>query len=186
MKKTNENSSIRCDEVEHLLVKKDVDGLTPEENLLLEDHLKSCERCRSYQNALLNVRRSVQIVSEEKLIPDPAVRHNILQSMSAPKEKETSVLSSWWQFAARILAYRIPVYQTLAGVVLIIVISSGINQLFLTTQRETLKQQTFARIETTGLTQIRITENLQIIEQQKIGRSAKEDVALTQFLVTAR
>jgi len=186
MKKTNESSSIQCDEVQHLLVKKDVDGLTPKENLLLADHLKSCERCRSYQSALSNVRGSVQMDSEEKLMPDPAIRHNILRSMSALKEKETSVLSSWWQFAAKILAYRIPVYQTLAGAVLVIVISSGINQLLLTTERETLKQQTFARVETAGPTQIRVTENLKIIEQQKIGRTAKEDVALTRFLVTAR
>jgi hypothetical protein len=64
------------------------------------------------------------------------------------------------------------------------VISSGINQLFLTTERETLKQQTFAQIETAGATQIRITEDLEIIEQQKIGISVKEDTSLTRFLVT--
>jgi predicted anti-sigma-YlaC factor YlaD len=186
MKKTNEGFSTQCDEVEHLLVKKDVDGLTPDEDLRLENHLRLCERCRSYQSALLDLRNSVQIDSEEKLMPDPSIRQNIVQRMSALKQKETSILSSPWQFAAKILAYRIPVYQTLAGVVLIFLVSFGINQLFLTIERESLKQPSFAQVETVGATQIRVTESLQIIDQQKIGRSAKEDVALTRFLVTAR
>jgi predicted anti-sigma-YlaC factor YlaD len=185
MKKANENFSTQCDEVERLLVKKDVDGLTSQENLLLKDHLKSCERCRSYQSALLNVRDSVQIDSEEKLIPDPAIRRNILRSMNALKQKETPVLTSW-RHVRSILAYRIPIYQTLAGVALIFLISVGINQLFVSADRETVELQSFAQVETIGATQMRVTESLEIIDQQKIGRSAKEEPELIQFLVTAR
>lgn len=186
MKKTNENFSIRCDEAERLLIKKDVDGLTPQENLLLENHLKSCEQCRSYQNALSNVRRSVEMDSEEKLIPDPAIRQNIIRRMKTVKPEETGVFQSGWQHIRNILAYRIPVYQTLAGVALIFLISVGINQLFVSTDRETSELPSFAQVETIGATQIRVTESLEIIDQQKIGRSVKEEPELTQFLVTAR
>ena len=186
MKKTNENFSTQCDEVERLLIKKDVGGLTPDEDLRLKNHLELCERCRSYQSALSNVRNSVQIDSEKKLLPDPAIRQNIIRRMKAIQPEEIGVFQSGWEHIRNILAYRIPVYQTLAGVALIFLISVGINRLFVSAGRETSELQSFAQVETVGPTQIRVTETLQIIDQQKIGRSAKEDPVLTRFLVTAR
>jgi hypothetical protein len=184
MKKTNDNSSIRCDEVERLLIKKDVDGLTPEENLLLEDHLKSCERCRSYQNALLNVQNSIQMDSEEKLIPDPAIRQNIIQRMKTLRPEQTGIFKSGWQYIRNMLEYRIPVYQTLLGIVLILLISFSINTLFLTTEKESSKLPGFAQMEPLVSSQMGVLDNLEIIDQQKIGISAKEDTSLTRFLVT--
>lgn len=186
MKKTNKNSSRGCEEVEHLLVKKDVDGLTPEENLLLEDHLKWCERCRSYQNALSNVRNSVQIDSEEKLIPDPAICQSIIRRMRIVKPEEIGIVQSAWQRIRDILAYRMPVYQTLAAVALIFLISVGINQLFITADRETVEPQGFAQQQTSTLAQMSVIDNLEIVDRQKIGRTVKEDPTLTRFIVTTR
>ena len=184
MKKTNENFNIQCDEIEHLLVKKDVEGLTPEEDVLLENHLRLCKRCRSYQNALLSVRNSVQIDSEEKLVPDPAMRQNIIQRMKTLRPEQAGIFKSSWQYIRNMLEYRIPVYQTLLGIVLILLISFSINTLFLTTERASSKLPSFAQMEPLVSSQMSVLNNLEIIDQQKIGISVKEDTSLTRFIVT--
>ena len=186
MKEPNKKSSANCDDIEQLLIKKDVDKLTQDENLLVENHLKFCERCRSYQSTLSSLHKSMRISPEEKLIPDPAIRQNIMQRMRSMKPEQTGILKSVWQHIKSTLEYRIPVYQTLLGIVLIFLISFSINRLFLTAKQESLELQSFAQIESLPSTQISVIENLQIIDQQKIGRTVKEDPSLTRFTVTAR
>jgi hypothetical protein len=184
MKEPNKKSGTNCDDIEQLLIKKNIDELTPDENLLVEKHLKFCERCRGYQSTLLSLQDSMQICSEEKLIPDPAIHQNIIQRMKTLRPEQTGIFKSGWQYIRNMLEYRIPVYQTLLGIVLILLISFSINTLFLTTQKESSKLQVFAQMEPLAYSQMEVLDNLDIIDQQKIGISAKEDTSLTRFLVT--
>jgi hypothetical protein len=186
MKEPNKKSSTNCDDIEQLLIKRNIDGLTQNENLLVEKHLKFCERCKNYQSTLLNLQESMQIEPEEKLIPDPAIRQNIIQRMRAAQSKEQGIFQNGWQYIRTALEYRIPVYQTLLGIVLIFLISLSINRLFLTPEKEPLKLQSFAQIETLTSSQMSVIENLDILDQQKIGRTVKEDPSLTRFTVTTR
>jgi len=184
MKEPNKKSSTNCDDIEQLLIKKDIDELTPDENLLVEKHLKICERCRSYQSTLSSMQNSMQISSEKKLVPDPAIRQNILQRMKALRPQETGIFKSGWGYFRSILEYRIPVYQTLLIVVLIPVIFFAVNQLFLTPDWEPEKLQGVAQMEPLVSSQMGVLDNLDIIDQQKIGISVREDTSLTRFIVT--
>ena len=186
MKESTKGHNANCDDIEQLLIKKDVDGLTPEENLLVEKHLKFCERCRTYHSTLSNLQNSMQIRTDEKIVPHPAIRQNIIQRMKALRPEEKGIFKGVWQYIRAIFEYRIPVYQTLLGLVLIFLISFSINRLFLTTEKKPLELQSFAQIESMSYTQISVIDNLQIIDQQKIGRTVKEDPSLTRFTVTAR
>ena len=104
MKKSNENPSLNCDDVERLLIHRIFDQLTPEVNLSVEKHLKSCDRCQSYQKTLLNLQNSIQIRAEEKLVPDPAIRQNIIQRMKTLEPQEAGFLRSTWQYVRSIFA----------------------------------------------------------------------------------
>ncbi len=184
MKESNKKSNANCDDVEELLIKKEIDKLTPDENLLVEKHLKFCERCRTYQSTLSSLQNSMQISPDEKLTPDPAIRQNIIQKMKALKPEEKGIFKSGWQYIRTALEYRIPVYQTLLIVVLIPFIFFAVDQLFLTPDHEPENLQGIAQIEPLVSSQIGVLDNLDVIDQQKIGISVREDTSLTRFIVT--
>ena len=184
MKKSNESSNMNCDYIQRLLVNKIFDELTPDENLLVEEHLKSCDHCRSYQITLLNLKDSMQIGSGEKLAPNPAIRENIVQRMKILQPQETGILRSTWQYVRSVFEYRVPVYQTLSGLALIALIFLATKQISFSPDRRPPEPRSLIRLEMPAPTQMSVVDNLDIIDQQKIGRSAREDTALTRFIVS--
>jgi anti-sigma factor RsiW len=184
MKKSNENPSLNCDDVEQLLIKRIFDELSQDENLLAEKHLKSCDRCRSYQKTLLNLQNSMRVGVGEKVTPDPVIRENIIRQMKALRPEKAGIRRTSWQYVRNVFEYRIPVYQVLSGLVLIALIFLGVKQLSFSPDQETTEPQSLARIEASLPAQMSVIDNLEIIEQQKIGRNVKEDTTLTRFIVT--
>jgi hypothetical protein len=184
MKESNKSPNVNCDDIEQLLIKKDADGLTLEENLLVEKHLKFCERCRTYQSTLSSLQNSMKISPDEKVVPHPAIRQNIIQRMKALRPEEKGIFKSGWQYIRTALEYRIPVYQTLLFVLLIPLVFFAVDQLFLTPEHEPENLEGIAQMEPLVSSQMGVLDNLDIIEQQKIGISAKEDTSLRRFIVT--
>jgi hypothetical protein len=184
MKKSNESSNMDCDDIERLLTNRIFDKLTQDENRLVEEHLKSCDRCRSYQNTLLSLQHSMKIGAEEKLVPDLAIRQNIIQRMKTLKPVETGIFAKGWYYTRNIFEYRIPVYQALSGLVLIALIYLTVGQFSFSPDRKPSEPQSLAQIELSTPTQMRVVDDLEIIDLQKIGRNVKEDTTLTRFIVT--
>jgi hypothetical protein len=184
MKKSNENSNMECDDIERLLTNRIFDKLTQDENLLVEEHLKSCDRCQSYQNILLNLQNSMRVDVGEKLTPDPAIRENIIRRMKTLKPMDTGIFAKSWHYVRNVFEYRVPVYQALSGLVLIALIYLMVGQLSFSPDRKTPELQSFAQIETSIPAQMRVMDDLGIIDQQKIGQNVKDDTTLTRFIVT--
>ncbi len=184
MKNPNENHKMNCDDIQRLLVSKISDEITRDEDRLVEEHLKSCGHCRSYQNTLLNLKDSIRVGTTEKLVPDPAIRENVLQRMRNLQPQEAGILRNAWQYIRSIFEYRIPVYQTLSGVVVIVLIFLATKQITFSPGQQPPEPQSLVRMEMPVPTQMSVVDNLDIIDKQKIGRSAKEDTALTRFIVS--
>jgi hypothetical protein len=184
MKKSNESSNMDCDDIERLLTNRIFDKLTQDENLLVEEHLKSCDRCQSYQNALLNLQSSMEIGPEHELTPDPAIRENIIQRMKTLNPVETGIFAKSWHYVRNVFEYRVPVYQALSGLVLIALIYLTVGQLSFSPGRKPSEPQSSAQMETPTPTQMRVVDNLDIIDLQKIGQNVKDDTTLTRFIVT--
>jgi len=184
MKESNENLSLNCDEIEGLLIQRHFDEITQDQSLLVEEHLKSCDRCRTYQKILLNMQNSMQIGAEEKLIPDPAIRQNIIQQLRALKPQEAGIFARGWHYIRSIFEYRVPVYQALFGVVLIALIFLAIKQYPSSADQKPLEPRGLAQIETPLPAQMSVIDNLEIIKGQKIGLNVKEDTTLTRFIVS--
>lgn len=184
MKKSNENKNMKCDEIEFLLIKKNLDELTSQETLLVEGHLKSCDSCRSYQKTLSNLQDSVR-AGTEKLTPDPAIRESIIRRMEALRPRQAGVVVRGWHYVRGLLQHRIPVYQPVLGALLVLLIFTGVKQLSLPTEQEPLDVQTLVQTEIVMPTQLSVIDNLEIIKAQKIGRSAGEDTTLARFIVSS-
>ena len=184
MKRSNENRNRKCDEIERLLIKRGFDELTQQESLLLEDHLRSCDSCRCYQNALSNLQDSMRI-GTEKLAPDPAIRESIIRRMEALRPRQAGIAVRGWHHIRDLLQHRIPVYQPVLGAVLVLLIFTVVKHLSMPTEEEPLDVQTLVQTEIVMPTQLSVIDNLEIIKAQKIGRSAGEDTTLARFIVSS-
>jgi hypothetical protein len=184
MKESNDQPTANCEDVELLLSKRLVDELTEEEKQQVDVHLKSCNRCLSYERILLSLQESMQIKSEEQLAPHPGIRQNIVQRMKDLKPQETGVLHKTYHFFIRLFEYRIPVYQSLTGMILIFLLFMGLKHFPLTFGQKPEGFQIITQTDTSAPAQLKVLDNLEIIGKQKIGQNVKEDSTLTQFIVT--
>jgi hypothetical protein len=184
MKESNNAPDVNCDSIEQLLIKKSLEELTDEENWLIQEHLRSCDVCRSYQSALLRLKNSMQINMEDKLVPHPAIRRTLIQRMRDLRPQEVGNLKGAYKSIMRLFEYRIPIYQVLSGAVLIALIFLAVKQFSFTAEQKTTGLRNVAQIETSIPAQMRVMDDLGIIDQQKIGQNVKDDTTLTQFIVT--
>lgn len=185
MKDSNQNHTIKCEDIQDLLIKENIENLSIEETSLLKIHIKTCKYCQKYQQDLAYFQKSIPISQTSPLKPDPAIRRLVLKRLLKRKPDQQGILNLVWQWISKILEYRIPVYQGLIGVVCGLLIFIMIRNFFILNQHES--KRTIYRLQTADTTvyQINVIKNLQIIEHQKIGRSIGEDSLLTRFVVTA-
>ena len=184
MEKSNESPNMRCHDIERLLVNRLLDKLTADENLSVEEHLRICPQCRSYQIALLNMQNTMQSEGEERLAPDPATRENVIRRMKAARSREAGILSNLVESVRRAFAYRIPVYQAALGVVLIVAMSLTLRHLPSSALQEPSEVRPLVRLEMPPPSEISVMDNLEVVRRQKIGRSVREDTTLTRFVVS--
>lgn len=184
MKKSDESPHTSCDQAELLLIKKTIEKLTEDEGLLVEEHLKSCQRCRSLETAVVNMQDTMRTSTKEAPVPDPAVRQNILRQMNALKLRPPGIFSRGWQYVRDVFEYRIPVYQTLLGAALVVLLFFAVRQLSTTSPQPPSEPPSAAQVETPMIGQMSVLDDLSILDRQKIGRNAKEDSYLTQFIVS--
>lgn len=184
MKESRDQPTFNCEDVELLLNKCLVNELTKEEKQVVDTHLKSCNRCLRYERILFSLQESVQIKSEERLIPRPEIRQHIVQRMKDLRPQESRVLRKTYHFFIRLFEYRIPVYQSLTGMILIFLLFLGLKHFPFTFEQRPERLQIATQMDTTTPAQLKVLDNLEIIGRQKIGQNVKEDSTLTQFIVT--
>ena len=83
------------------------------------------------------------------------------------------------------LDYRIPVYQGIVGLAMIIIIILVIDNLDKYERVSKTETIDYFSSEELPFKQINIFDNLKIIEKQQIGKSVKDDTILTQLMFSA-
>jgi hypothetical protein len=184
MKRSDESPNAGCDQVELLLIKKTIEELTGDESLLVQEHLKSCQRCRSLETTVVSMQDTMRTSTKAPPVPDPAVRQNILRQMNALKLRQPGIFCRGWQYVREVFEYRIPVYQTLLGAALVVLLFFAVRQLSTTSPQPPSEPQSVAQIETPLPGEMSVLDDLSILDRQKIGRNAKEDSYLTRFIVS--
>jgi hypothetical protein len=183
MKESNKKPFFNCDDIEQLLIKKSIDGLCEDESHFIQEHLKSCGRCKNFQDALLNLQDSMQVGRIDKLAPDPAIREKVIQRIKSLKHQEADIPGKTYKAIRSILEYRIPVYRALPVVVLLILMFLAVKQFPSGFRHEPAGVHSIAETGISVPTQLRVIDNLGIIDQQKIGQSVKDDTTLARFIV---
>jgi hypothetical protein len=185
MKKSSKKPIDKCNEMEALLIRQNIESLSAAENILLQQHLKTCIHCQNYRRQLTNLQSVMAISQTSRLKPDPSIREIVMKQMLKRKPETQGILNSFWQWISKILEYRIPVYQGLIGVACGLLIVILIRYFPVSNQGGMDHSQHQLQIADTTVYQINVVKNLQIIEQQKIGKNVSEDSLLTRFIVSA-
>jgi len=185
MKNLHKNQKMKCDAVEELLIKQGIETLSADENRLLENHLKACVHCQEFQNRLVSIQSTMKIDQKKPLRPDPAIRRILMKRMNAAKLGKLRTVDLAWQRIMNLLEYRIPVYQGLIGLACSILIFVAINYFSFSNRHQSVDPVYRTTVADTVFYQINVINNLQIIEQQKVGKNASEDTLLTRFIVSS-
>lgn len=185
MKDFNLSKIANCEQAKELLVRQIFEDLNGNETQELTDHLKICEHCQSYCRQLTSFQQSMDIENSRLLKPDPAIRQKIIQQMNSRQPKRISFVQVIWQRLLGMLRYRIPVYQGVIGMAVSLLIFLAVHNFSISTKHASKVAPEFHGMKEVAATQVNVINSLDILEQQKIGRSAIEDTALTRFIVTA-
>jgi len=123
---------------------------------------------------------------KSSLRPDPMTRQSLINRMDRLKPNKYRFFNLLWQRLLSMLEYRIPVYQGLIGVACCLLIFVVIHSFSRSSQPQSGSFKYYSQmIADTTFSQINVIKNLQIIEQQKIGKNVSEDTLLTRFIVSS-
>ena len=178
-------NSNRCQQVEKLLIKKNIESLSDDEEQLIRTHLKECADCRSFQFVLAGVKKKMGSEFKSDIKPKPSIRLNLVRQIRKSANQEQSMLAKIWHKILAALEYRVPVYQGLLGAAVVLLIFLILNQFSYINNQSFVNFQQYAQTDTVLINQMNVIDDVSILKNQKIGQSVSEDTMLTKFLHSA-
>ncbi len=182
--KDNKNG-LACDAAQELLIKKDFESLAEAEAFALTEHLQRCGHCVAFQTNLANINQFIRVSAAENLAPDPAIREHVRNKIK-PQRRTAAGLGEIWHAVLEVLNVKIPVYQAVMGMAVILAVFIMIDKLDARGDSEARKQIT-SREEQILVPKGTTTNMNHVaeIDSQKIGRTVADDSLLMKFMVTA-
>jgi len=171
-----------CSKIEELIIKRNIEELSDSEVDTLEDHLSTCNSCRSFETSLQRINQEMQVEENETLTPSPAIREKILPQMRVREKSKENVFDTFFKSIQNLLQYRVPVYQ--AGVALIlafILVGIGVNVPFSSVSSSD-SMDSFVQGEIQTLDSNYLINNYPSLDSQNVGINVKEDTMLTRFI----
>jgi hypothetical protein len=183
MRKSDRVFSIKCNQIEKILIENQWQNLTAEKKKSIRQHLENCESCKQLQKTIADFEEAMSIKYNSPLLPDPAIQLQIIKKIKNKQKK--SLISQIKDWVLAIVNYRIPVYQ--AGIsIIIIFLFIALVKNFALSERKHLPEQAVYEISAPNIvTQINVLNLNEVVENQKPGTSAKDDTLLLKFFHAA-
>ncbi len=169
-----------CKTVLDLLISIPPQDLKQVLNSEVQSHLSKCVKCREVYNSLVFSQSEFEKESPRLPKPDPGIRSNILRHMNQSHHQEQKASLPAENNLLKWLFKPIPAYQAIIAVMLVVL-------LFNITSREDTKPD--AHLEPVGnptpvmiRADIYSINDLNLMNQQKIGINATEDSVLSSLL----
>ena len=171
-----------CSDFEQLLIKNKIDELNPEESQVLEKHLQNCKNGRKYQVTLIKIEKSTNMLEGLELVPDIAIRQNLIKKLSDGTILEKRLLWKSFELFRNIIEYRIPAYQAVIAFFFAMVIFFTAQNYLSVDWNENEQTGNVQQIQNSSVMQLNVIDNVQLINSQNIGQNVREDSILTQFI----
>ena len=169
-----------CKTIKNLIVRYHCgDSLKEEETNMMERHLPECEDCRKYFSIITTIAHSQE--------PDPvdltSVEKNLNGAFFVPDKNNRRINAGWqiYLFIRRCFSFRIPLYQPVLAVILLLFILSQFNIDF-KKRNDSVMQHADSLMDSAVPMRYRyVIDNIDIIKEQKIGETVNEDSSLLKF-----
>lgn len=182
MNNSNEINPLNCIQIKEFLIKATIEDLANSEIQKLEMHLESCSECRYYKNTILSIEESIKPGNNEYLVPNPAIKQNLLLRMNSEKQTSYLPISKIWNSLKGVLKYKIPVYQGLIGAAIGLFLFILLNNLSISNEQNLLIIPHNLEISKLKSDSLNVVNNILMIDQQRIGISVKDDTLTTRFM----
>jgi len=183
MRKSDRVFSIKCNQVEKILIENQWQNLAAEKKKSIRQHLENCENCKQLQKTIANFEEAMSVKYNSPLLPDPEIRLRIIKKIKNKQKKSPIYQIKDWVLA--ILNYRIPVYQAGISVITILLVIALVKNFALSDRKHLPEQAVYEISEPNIIAQINVLNLNEVVENQKPGTSAKDDTLLLKFFHTA-
>lgn len=172
-----------CKFFEQLLLQQETEPFNGPEKEQLDAHLRSCPRCAAFRRTLLGLAHEAAFERDPAGDPGKHVLNQLQQTLRESHQRVSLPETLWVRFR-QLLTCRIPVYQAAFAGVVIFVLFLAYSQLSKMTEQEQSASFQFAGEQNISLYPDSALQQLQSIQKQTGGRNAREDSALTRFLIS--
>lgn len=173
-----------CSVFEELIIKMNIEELTNDERILLEQHMLTCCACQRLHDSFSFMQEALDVSSKSMPEPDPAIRRRLLNEVKALESQVPSLMASLVDTIFSAIKRPIPLYQAVIAVVLAIIVTfAGFNIDGRLSSDGTLCSGRIQPGENIPEQNI-FFKGYQGLGNQRIGINAAEDTSFTSVLFT--
>jgi hypothetical protein len=155
---------------------------TDKRNAGLLKHLENCRGCRDYYNTILLLRKQMQKFPAGEIKPRSGTLGSILSTMNYRNRSRARIIKRPWDTVRRIFEIRIPVYQVLAGAVVLFYLFFFLSNHYRVAPDDKGLPAIFEKQNNTQSSELYAVDTLHQQENTQ-GMNAREDSVLISFLV---
>ena len=148
----------------------------------LKIHIDKCAKCRLFAKSITIIREQMQRSPGKDLKPNRKILINARKLMRVRQEFQMSKNNSLWQSLRQIVEYRIPAYQAVSGLVVMIILVFFLSGTMMPPETPWADGNRSGRIEGANGSDLYAVDSLNLLKPDR-GQNAKEDSVLVGFLV---
>ena len=112
----------QCKSIQEDLLSADNPMLLLEADIRFKNHIDECKECHSFTQSLLQIHQQMQRSPVKQIKPNRYILSNMLKLLELQQGFTLSARNSLWNSIRQIIQYRIPVYQAISGLVVMIML----------------------------------------------------------------
>ena len=182
-----EDSNLSCENVRELLIKQKFERISERDWRAIDLHLQNCTACQNFFKAF-ELLPEVMHKFNESQAPSAQVKDRLLKEMRRKKQKAFSEKGRVLNRIHTFLNYRLPLYQLIAAVIIIVILNISVVKINQSLKREevtTGKKETEPQRTVQQRQVSRAVLHLEIVNEKKGGKSLKQDSTYTRFVTFA-
>ncbi len=153
-----------------------------ESDRLLNNHIKRCPACQKFVKSLHLLQDQMQRSPVENLKPRSRTLKNIIQTLQLKQELKWKENESVLDRILKILEYKIPVYQAVSSLLVLMFLFMFLFSQFSSPGDTTYPMDQSISIKDLSTSDLYALDSLHLLKQER-GKNATEDSVLIGFLV---
>lgn len=179
------NRKDNCSLVEQLLLLKQEDGLSSQDEMFVKSHLQSCAACLEFEKTVAAMKTAMHSAASPEIQPHP---HTLALLKSRMEEKQQQHHKRQWPVFKQLLNFfrqPVPLYQAAVPVIVFILFFIFLNQDSQIPSIERDKQNRATIEQNHYLPENAYMSDWKLLIQQQRGVSASEDTIFSKSFFTS-